>query len=591
MREPLESAVGSLSNLLALRTAQQGNDRAYTFLESGEQDAGHLSWCELDRRSRSIASAIRERVQPASRVLLLFPPGLEFVSGLFGAFRARAIAVPAYPPSGARADRVAARLRGIIADAGVELVLTTAAVSAKANALTAVVPELAALQWLKIEDIPDDCWTSHLEDLPKPEDIAFLQYTSGSTSTPRGVMVTHANLLDNLADSARLGLHDAQSVSVSWLPVNHDMGLIQGVLQPAFGGFPGWLMSPVAFLQRPARWLRALSSLRATHSGGPNFAYDLCVRRSSDADREALDLSPWRVAFSGSEPVRQATIDAFVRTFSSCGFRRHAFRPAYGLAESTLLVTSTRPNQEPRALSLDRAALRKGRVVRRTGQTGLTSVVVGCGSTGPATHIAIVDPETRLKRLENEVGEIWVAGGSVARGYWRRPDETRAAFRAELADTGEGPFLRTGDLGFVHDGELFVTGRIKDVMIVRGLKHDPHDVELTVEAAVPAVRPGGAAAFTIDAESETVAVAAEVELRDVSAGGRLELLEGIRAAVASAHGIQLSTIVLLTPGVLPKTTSGKIQRYACREGLRSGSLTAVARWDAPDAGWPLERSA
>jgi acyl-CoA synthetase (AMP-forming)/AMP-acid ligase II len=404
-------------------------------------------------------------------------------------------------------------------------------------------------------------------------------------------MVTHANLLDNLADSARLGLHDAQSVSVSWLPVNHDMGLIQGVLQPAFGGFPGWLMSPVAFLQRPVRWLRALSSLRATHSGGPNFAYDLCVRRSSDADREALDLSPWRVAFSGSEPVRQATIDAFVRTFSSCGFRRHAFRPAYGLAESTLLVTSTRPNQEPRALSLDRAALRKGRVVRRTGQTGLTSVVVGCGSTGPATHIAIVDPETRLKRLENEVGEIWVAGGSVARGYWRRPDETRAAFRAELADTGEGPFLRTGDLGFVHDGELFVTGRIKDVMIVRGLKHDPHDVELTVEAAVPAVRPGGAAAFTIDAESETVAVAAEVELRDVSAGGRLELLEGIRAAVASAHGIQLSTIVLLTPGVLPKTTSGKIQRYACREGLRSGSLMAVARWDAPDAGWPLERSA
>jgi acyl-CoA synthetase (AMP-forming)/AMP-acid ligase II len=404
-------------------------------------------------------------------------------------------------------------------------------------------------------------------------------------------MVTHANLLHNLADSARLGLHDARSVSVSWLPVNHDMGLIQGVLQPAFSGFPAWLMSPVAFLQRPARWLQAISTLRATHSGGPNFAYDLCVRRVSDVDRDRLDLTAWRVAFSGSEPVRQSTIDAFERTFSRCGFRRQAFRPAYGLAESTLLVTSTSPNRKPTTLTLDRVALRQGRVVEATPNTASSPPIVGCGSTGATTRVEIVDPATCLRCGRNEVGEIWVAGGSVARGYWRRPDETRDVFRAHLADTGEGPFLRTGDLGFVQDGELFVTGRIKDVMIVRGLKHDPHDVELTIEAAIPAVRPGGAAAFTIDAESEAVAVGAEVEPHDDDARTRSALIEGIRAAVTAAHGIQVSAIVLLAPGTLPKTTSGKIQRYACREGLRSGSLHAIARWDTCDGPWPLERTA
>jgi acyl-CoA synthetase (AMP-forming)/AMP-acid ligase II len=597
---PIEPAVTSLSDVLAQRSAKQPHRRAYTFLESGEQESGHLTWQGLDERSRSIASAIRERVGPDSRVLLLFPPGLAFIAALFGAFRARVIAVPAYPPSGARSDRVASRLRGTVADAGIELVLTTAAVAARADALCAVVPELRSVRWMSVEDVPDGPAAPTLESAPDADDVAFLQYTSGSTSVPRGVMVTHANLLHNLADSARLGLHDAGSVSVSWLPVNHDMGLIQGILQPALSGFSAWLMSPVAFLQRPTRWLQAISTLRATHSGGPNFAFDLCVRRVSEAECDALDLSSWRVAFSGSEPVRSATIDAFERAFSRSGFRRQAFRPAYGLAESTLLVTSTLPCQAPRTLRLDTASLRQGRVVSQRRESadraGSTSLVVGCGWTGHGTRVEIVDPATGRRRGRNEVGEIWVRGGSVARGYWRRPDDTRAAFDAHLADTGEGQFLRTGDLGFVHDGELFVTGRIKDVMIVRGLKHDPHDVELTVEAADPAIRPGGSAAFTIDTESEAVGIAAEVEPRhadhdDDLSGRRAQLMDTIRSAVAAAHGIQLAAVVLLAPGVLPKTTSGKIQRYVCREGLRSGTLTVIARWHAPDADWPLERTA
>jgi acyl-CoA synthetase (AMP-forming)/AMP-acid ligase II len=588
---PIASSIASLSDLLALRAVEQGANRAYTFLESGEQEVDRITWLELDRRSRLLATAIRDRVEPGARVLLLFPPGLDFVSALFGAFRARVIAVPAYPPSGTRSDRGAARLRGMVADAGVELVLTTTTVSAKAEALSVLVPGLLSPEWLNVDDVDFSAPAPVVEDVASVDDIAFLQYTSGSTSAPRGVMVTHANLLHNLAHSARLGLHDARSISVSWLPVNHDMGLIQGVLQPVFSGFPAWLMSPVAFLQRPARWLEALSTLRATHSGGPNFAYDLCVRRVSDLDRAALDLTAWRVAFSGSEPVRQHTIDAFRRTFMSSGFRRDAFRPAYGLAESTLLVTSTAPNEEPRTLTLDRAALRQGRVVRATQDSAAIAAIVGCGSAEATTRIEIVDPATGLPSRHSEVGEIWIAGESVARGYWRRPDETRTSFRAYLADTFEGPFLRTGDLGFLQDGELFVTGRIKDVMIVRGLKHDPHDVELTVEAAAPAVRLGAVAAFTLDVETEAVAVAAEVDTREADARVQSALVESIRAAVAAAHGIQISTIVFLAPGVLPKTTSGKIQRYACREGVRSGALPTIARWDVSDAAWPLERTA
>jgi acyl-CoA synthetase (AMP-forming)/AMP-acid ligase II len=586
---PVNASVASLSDLLTLHSTEQGGRHAFTFLESGEQDAGQLTWLELERGSRSIASAIRDRVEPGARVLLLFPPGIEFVTALFGAFRARVIAVPAYPPSGARTDRVAERLRGMIADAGVSLVLTTAAVATRAQALRTVIPELLAVEWLNVDVAVAETPVNVLDDAPEADDIAFLQYTSGSTSSPRGVMVTHANLLDNLASSARLGLHDPSSVSVSWLPVNHDMGLIQGVLQPVFSGFSAWLMSPVAFLQRPARWLQAISRLRATHSGGPNFAYDLCVRRISVLDREALDLRSWSVAFSGSETVRQSTIDEFHRTFSRCGFRRQAFRPAYGLAESTLLVTSTPPNQEPTTMTLDRSALRRGRVMQSVASPRSTPVV-GCGSPQSTARIEIVDPATGRRCGVDEVGEIWVAGGSVARGYWRRAEETGSTFRAHLADTGEGPFLRTGDLGFLRNGELFVTGRIKDVIIVRGLKHHPHDVELTVEAADAVVRAGCVAAFIIDAESEAVALAAEVELRDDRPPVN-SLIETIRAAVAAAHGIQLSTIVLLAPGSLPKTTSGKIQRYACREGLRAGSLSAIVRWDEPEPRWPLERTA
>jgi len=581
------SVVDSLADLPTVRHADLGSGPAFTFLEDGEREGAQLSWSSLDRHSGAVASAVREHVDRGARVLLLFPSGLAFVPALFGAFRARVIAVPAYPPSGARPDRTTERLRGVIADAGIELILTTAALASRRERLAATIPELRGLRWLALEDVETD--GGQLGDAPHSTDVALLQYTSGSTAAPRGVMVTHGNLLANLAASARLGGHDATSVSISWLPVNHDMGLIQGVLQPVFSGCTAWLMSPAAFLQRPARWLEAITRVRASHSGAPNFAFDLCTRRA--ADGEGLDLASWRVAFTGSEPVRASTLDAFHRTFSDRGFRCDAFRPAYGLAEATLLVTTTAAGQAPRTLTVDSDALRTGRVqvAGDSADEERCRTIVGCGGVAEGTRVAIVDPATATPCADDRVGEIWVSGESVAAGYWRQPSATASTFQAHLPGDRNTRYLRTGDLGFMHASELFVAGRIKDVLIVRGLKHDPHDLELTVEAAAGAVRPGCCAVFALDTVHDRIALAAEVDVRQATE--LPDLMATVRAAITGAHGIQLDTVVLLQPGSLPKTTSGKVQRYACRDALRAGLFDPIARWDSPATLWTMEQPA
>ena len=556
--------IDSLVDVLRHRAAVQGGDRAYTFLESGEREAEVLTWGTLERRSRALAAAIRQRVPPRSRVLVMCPPGLDFVAAFFGCLYAGAIAVPTYPPAGGRADRVADRLRGMARDAGVSLVIAPVSVARRADAVEQVVPELAAVPWLTADAVPDEDADGWHDSNVRGSDIAFLQYTSGSTSAPRGVMVTHANLLHNLECSARLAAHEATSVSVSWLPVNHDMGLIEGMLQPAFSGFPAYLMAPGAFLQRPVRWLQAISRLRATHSGAPNFAYDLCVRRVTQEDRAALDLSCWRTAFNGSEPVRRSTLEAFQRAFGACGFRWNAFRPAYGLAEATLLVASTASGAE---VSYD-----------DTGPGGAS--LVTAGSPTDDMRVLIVDPVRHTRCREGAIGEIWVSGSSVAAGYWGRPAETQQTFGGFLAG-GDGPFLRTGDLGLLRGGLLFVTGRLKDVLIVRGLKHYPHDLELTAERAHSAIRPGCCAAVAVEtAGEEGVALLAEVDARLADAEEKMlpRAIDAIRDAIAGAHGIQLRAVALLPAGALPKTTSGKLQRYLCRNGFLAGRFAPVAGW-------------
>ncbi len=552
-----------MPEVLRERAQADPDSRAYTFLDDGEGEGAQLTWGELDRRASALASAIAASAAPGARTLILCPPGLAFIPAFFGALRAGAIAVSAYPPRTGGAgidpdDRTLARLRAIACDAAPAVILASSALAQRAATVTALVPELARATWIDI-DIEGASGAEFRDPRIDPDAVAFLQYTSGSTAEPRGVMVTHANLAHNLADSQALARHDRTSRSVSWLPVIHDMGLIQGVLQPAFSGFPAWLMSPAAFLQRPARWLRAISVNGATISGGPNFAYELCVRRITGPEREGLDLRRWRLAFNGAEPIRQSTLDAFRDVFASSGFDACAFRPCYGLAEATLLVS--------------------------TGRGASTA----CGHAAAGTDIRIVDPLTLRLSDRSTPGEIWVAGPGVAAGYWNQPEATAATFDARIASTGEGPFLRTGDLGVLCDDGLHVTGRIKDILIIRGIKHFPQDIEGTVERASPRVRAGCCAVFAMPgADGDRVAVAAELET--AGTGPNEEdtsdaIILNIREAIGAAHGIQVSTVALVAPGAIPKTTSGKLQRFACREGLLNGRLAPLLVWTAcPEPG-------
>lgn len=553
----------SLVELLRFRAAAQPEACAYTFLEDGEREGASVTYAELEHRTRAIARCLQLKLRPGSRALLLYPPGLDFISAFFGCLFANVVAVPAFPPGGGRSvsrsgSQRLARLAAICADAEPSAVLTTS----EAIRRLSLPMDLDVIATDGIVDSAAE-WRETAADRPT---IAFLQYTSGSTARPKGVMVTHGNLLHNLAYAFHLAETDQSTVSVSWLPVVHDMGLIEGVLQPLYSGCPAYLMSPAAFLQRPSRWLRAISRYRATRSGAPNFAYDLCVRRISKTDRDTFDLRAWRAAYNGAEPVRRETLDAFARTFAECGFQPTSFRPSFGLAESTLLVTSGR--------------------WRPTTAAPATPEPVSCGRPSFGTRLLIVDPANAHPCRTGETGEIWVAGPSVARGYWHRPEENARTFSAYAVD-GQGPFLRTGDLGFMRHGELYVTGRLKDVLIVRGVKHYPQDLERTVLDQHQALNGRAAAAFAIDrgTSGDRIGLAAEIDPREIDAhAGGSALIADIRAAVAEVHGVQLHAVLLVASGAIPRTTSGKLQRSACAEQAKDGTLTTLVEWRETDVG-------
>jgi acyl-CoA synthetase (AMP-forming)/AMP-acid ligase II len=368
--------------------------------------------------------------------------------------------------------------------------------------------------------------------------------------------------------------------------VIHDMGLIEGVLGPVFGGYAAYLMAPASFLHRPIRWLRAITRYRASTSGGPNFAYDLCVRKITEAQRAELDLSSWRAAYNGAEPIRAETLEAFHARFKDVGFRWRSFYPVYGLAESTLLVSTGDRDYEPVIRDVSSDALTRGHLKVARPRGSATRPLVSSGPVSFGTRVVVVDPSTRQQCSDGRVGEIWVESPSVAGGYWRRDGESRETFHAHLAG-GDGPFLRTGDLGALHDGELFVTGRLKDVLIVRGFKHYPQDLEHTAERQHAAIRPGCSAAFSIDGDDgEAVAIALEVDRRQVPQlddpaerdGFLASLIDRVRVAVVEHHGIVLSAVSVLSHGAMPKTSSGKLRRRACRDAFRDGSLDEIARW-------------
>ncbi len=578
----------TLVELLRHRARHQAEDLAYKFLVDGENDQIDVTYGELDCQARRIGAWLESRELGGERALLLYPPGLEFIAAFFGCLYAGVVAVPVYPP---RRNRSMDRIQSIAADAEAKVALTTDTVLSRlfpvddAGPLIDEMPHLKKLTWLATCHIPEGMEQDWCMPDVHGDTLAFLQYTSGSTGTPKGVILNHANLNHNSALIAYGFEHSRSTAGVFWLPSYHDMGLIGGILQPMHIGRPSILMSPMTFLQRPFRWLSTISRFRATTSGGPNFAYDLCVKKITPEQRETLDLSSWQVAFNGAEPVRKETLDRFAETFAPCGFRREAFYPCYGLAEATLIVSGGYAKKAPVIRSFDMTALTHGKAIVAEPLDEDARELIGCGRALLDHKIEIVDPDTAVPRPDGRVGEIWVSGLSVAQGYWRQPEITQEIFKARLADNGEDLFLRTGDLGFMYDGELFVTGRLKDLIIVHGVNHYPQDVELTVQHSHRRLRKDCGGVFTVEVDSveggtaEILVLVQEVDRRKQK-GDLAAMYDKIRRAVAAGHDLMLDAIVLVKAGSIPKTSSGKIQRHACRSGFLDGSLSVVDQWTA-----------
>lgn len=563
-----------LVGVLRDRATRLPHQRAFTFLVDGEEERHHLNYDKLDRQARSIAADLQTRDLRGERALLLYPSGLDFVAAFFGCLYAGVVAVPAYPP---RRNRNLKRIQSIVSDATPKIALTTASVFDRVEPMIQDLPDLTAMPWLatdaQVTADPDEWADPQVEE----STLAFLQYTSGSTGTPKGVMLSHGNLLHNTAVISEGFQPSHTGDAVTWLPLYHDMGLIGGIIQPIYLGMPTTLMTPTHFLQKPIRWLRAMSDSGAAISGGPNFAYELCVERVTDEEKRSLDLSQWELAFNGAEPVRAETLDRFAKAFRPCGFRREAFYPCYGLAEATLMVAGGDRWQPAVVGTFDAEALKEGHGEEvSASQQEAAQQLVSSGGSLLDQEICIVDAETLEECPDGKVGEIWVSGPSVAQGYWQREEMSRETFAAQTAD-GRGPFLRTGDLGFLHDSELFVTGRLKDLIIVRGANHYPQDIEQTVADSHELLPPSSGAAITVgELGAEQLVIVQEMgRARDLPFE---EIFDSIRREVSQQHDVAPAAIVLIKPHSIPKTSSGKIQRHACRQGFEQGNLPTVAEW-------------
>lgn len=563
---------------------------AFRFLLDGEDQESVLSYQDLDRHARAIAVYLQYHGGPYKRILLLYPPSLDYISAFLGCLYAGAIAIPTYPPDVSRLERSLPRFLAIVNDAQPDLIMTTSPILAMSQFITMQHPKLQQIQWIATDMITSDLELGDDWQAPplEPDSLAFLQYTSGSTADPKGVMLSHGNLIHQLEQiNQAFRLDPEKDKAVFWLPFYHDMGLIGGILGTLYSGASTTMLSPLDFLQRPYRWLNAISKTKATVSGGPNFAYDLCIRKITDAQKATLDLSNWKLAFNGAEPVRADTMKRFAEAFAVCGFRIENFYPCYGLAEATLLVTGSVRNRHPKVLKLHANALSENKIIEvRDGDADETVDLVGCGFPYLEQEVVIVDPETQSQCPVDEnqatlVGEIWVSGLSVAQGYWNKPEESEKIFRARL-NGSDRQYLRTGDLGFIKDGQLFVTGRVKDLIIIDGLNHYPQDIELTVEQSHPALRPGCSAAFSVEINGrEELIVVAEVakakQLSDIHDKEGFDIspnaiMQAVKQAISANHDLKIYDLVLLKPGSISKTSSGKIQRHASKKDYLARTL-------------------
>ncbi len=576
---PFSPPTTTLVDSLRYWTEQQPQEVAYYFTD-GEAEEKSLTYEQFDRHARAIAARLVDLGMTGERALLLYPQGLEFITAWFGCLYAGVVAIPAYPP---RRNRNMQRIQAISDDAQAKIALTEHDIIDRTEGLLEEAPHLAELTWLATDRFPDSDGQGWVAPRIRRESLAMLQYTSGSTGTPKGVMLSHANLMHNVQLICYSFEPSRRGSGLSWLPTYHDMGLVGGVLFSMFFGRPSVVMSPMAFLQKPIRWLRGITKYGASVSGGPNFAYELCADKITDDQLAGLDLSNWEVAFNGAEPVRAETLERFTERFGPYGFRREAFLPCYGMAETTLIVTGGYHNQPPTVKAFDGRQLDAKRVLSASATTEGARELVGCGRVLPDEQVRIVDPETRRELPPDRIGEIWIKSPSVAQGYWRNDAETAATFQARIEGSNNGPFLRSGDLGFLAGSELYVTGRLKDLIIVRGVNRYPQDIEFTVERVSDKIAPQAVGAFAVDlAGRERLIVVAEVERtrRDDWS----DVIDAVRKAVAAEHELPPDAVVLVRFGSIPKTSSGKIQRHACREEFLAGSLQIVGQWRGWEAG-------
>ena len=567
-----QSQPSTIVDLLRWRALSQPTRLAYSFLADGEAAKVDLTYEHLDIKARAIGALLQSLEPAGSRVLLLYPPGLEYITGFFGCLYAGMIAIPAFPP---RINRSPLRLQNIIKDAQATVALTTGAVLSNIKPLLIQDAMWRTLRWINTEDINTNLASMWQRPVVNSETAAFLQYTSGSTTTPRGVIVSHDNVLQNERMIQYIFQQTEDSIIVSWLPLYHDMGLIGSVLQPLYIGASAILLSPMAFLQRPSRWLEVITHYKATTSGGPNFAYELCVKKVTPQQRASLDLSSWTVAFNGSEPICAETLENFAAAFEPHGFRKDAFYPCYGLAEATLFVSGRLKNTPLAIATVQARALEQNRVIESPASREPTRSFVSCGKPIFEEEVIIVCPEQLSKCSSDEVGEIWVAGPNVAKGYWNKDEETAYTYKARIIEPGEDYFLRTGDLGFLRNGELFVTGRLKDLIIIRGLNYYPEDIERTVQRCHTALRRGAGAAFTVtrDWGGEQLIVIQEL---DRNYQPDIEMLADIiRQEVADQYELYIDSVVFIRYGSIPRTSSGKIQRHACKSDFLARSLDVI----------------
>ncbi|HEV8058839.1 MAG TPA: fatty acyl-AMP ligase, partial [Gemmataceae bacterium] len=539
---PLNAA--SLVEIAQMRASVTPDDLAFCFLVDGETEGPRLTYAELNRAACALAARLRDIAQPGDRAILLYEPSIDFIPAFLGCFYAEIIPVPAYPP---RLDRLAQSWSGLarlLHDCEPRIGLTTGDLVSTLSRGLANQDCPGVEHWIATDQVDRSRAGQWRQPHIDPEATAFLQYTSGSTTTPRGVMVSHRNLLHNERMLQEATEHSGPGLGVCWLPLHHDMGLLGGILQALFHGAPVMLMSPLAMVQRPIRWLQAISRYRADTSGGPNFAYDMCVERISAEQKAGLDLSNWSVAIVGAEPINPKTLERFATAFEPCGFRPEAFYPSYGLAEATLFVTGGAKTAQPVVCSFEARSLEQGAPRQTAADSVGARTLVGCGHAWMGQELVIVDAGNGTRRPAGSIGEIWVRGPSVARGYWNRLEESIITFGAKIAGEGGEPFLRTGDLGFIHDGELFVTGRCKEILIVRGRNYYPQDIEATVQSCNPALRSGGGAAFEIQGDGGTRIVIVQELDRKLGRGADLTQLAGdVRQIVAEVHALQVHDVV------------------------------------------------